>query len=191
MAEARVPRLRPCHDDLIVDICNDIEERAVPEYTHVTGTRQDVQHRHRFLPIDRLRDIFPIEIVRNVLNHSCDNCANHVSRVRTAQPSQYPAERILNSPEALSLFALLVLLKYPLLIGCFLIYYPDEKMPQPRYFSQQDLRDRQFKHLSNDTPKRQLLAEFQEKKWRFSVPSFVDGTFQIYEEEMLLPYLVR
>lgn len=191
MAHNPIRRLRQCRDDRIDDICDAIDQVSIPEYTRITGTKQEVEQRKRFFPTKSLREILNLEVVKSTLAHECDNCKNHLEGARAAQPSQYSPERILNTDAAVNLFALLILLKYPLLIGCFLSFYSDEALPEPRYFSQFDLRDRQFRHLQNDRSKHQLLTEFQEKKWRFSVPSLTDGSFQIYEEGTLLPYLVR
>jgi serine/threonine protein kinase len=69
-----------------------------------------------------------------------------------------------------------------------LISYDDRALPLPRHLSESDLLDRLFKHLP-DRSRRSLTAAFQERKWQFSAPAFEDGSFQVYEEGTILPYL--
>jgi hypothetical protein len=108
--------------------------------------------------------------------------ANH-----PAHPSQHP-EKVLETDATLNLFALLVLIRHPLLIGIFLTAYELTSLPLPRYFSEYDLNDRQFKHLPSRS-REQLAAAFQDQKWQFSVPIFTDGTFQSYQKGTILPFL--
>jgi hypothetical protein len=108
--------------------------------------------------------------------------ANH-----PVHPSKHP-EKVLETDASLNLFALLVLLRHPLLIGIFLTGYELTSLPLPRYFSEYDLNDRQFKHLPSRS-REQLASAFQDQKWQFSVPIFTDGTFQSYQKGTILPFL--
>lgn len=179
---------RECREDLIDEYFHKIDEAAVPEWTHINGTEEKVSARRKFYPIESLRKIFTIDDVKAILSHSCDNCPGHLSDNITAHPGQYPAESILKTDTTLVLFALLVQLRYPLLIGNFLISYDLNAIPLPRYITEFGLKDGQFKHLPYRS-KEQLADAFQERKWQFSVPSFTDGSFQTYEKGTILPYL--
>lgn len=179
---------RECRTDLIERYHDRIFEAAVPEWTQVSGRKEQVSLGRKFYPIEDLRKIFTLRDVKEILSHECQHCQRHLADNRTAHPSQYPPEKILKTDAAVSLFALLVLLRYPLLIGIFLASYDLDSLPLPRYFSLYDLKDRLFKHLPYNS-KEKLAAEFQEKKWQFSVPKFEDGSFQSYEDGTILPFL--
>jgi hypothetical protein len=135
-----------------------------------------------------LQHIFTIDDVVKILSHDCKHCQEHVANNEPARPSQYPPEKILQTDATLSLFALLVFLRYPLLIGTFIISFDSNSLPLPRYLSSYDLDDRYFSHLPQKS-RDQLVPAFQEHKWQFSVPTFADGSFQKYEEGTILPFL--
>jgi hypothetical protein len=176
------PPVRECHEALILGFGDEIAAVAVP------GGEKRIPKRRQFYPINSLRNIFGIEEIQKILDHKCENCPRHLPKNETAHPKHYSPDRILKTDAALSLFALLVSLRYPLLIGTFLMSYEDQALPLPRYFSEFDLQDRQFGHLPSRS-REQLASAFQERKWRFSVPTFSDGSFQAYEEGIILPYL--
>ena len=177
-----------CRDELIDEFIYKIEEVAVPELTHVSGKEARVPAREKFYPVESLRRIFSIDDIKTILNHPCTNCAKHLGDNIAAHPSQYPADTILRTNSTLGLFALLVLLRYPLLIGNFLVSYGVDSLPLPRYIYEFELRDVQFKHLPYRT-KDQLVDAFQDHKWQFSVPRFTDGSFQTFEKGTILPYI--
>lgn len=180
--------IRECNNNLILATNDKIEEVAVPDITHITGEEQDVTLRRKFFPTSSLREILTLEHVKLILNHDCTNCARHLQGNRPAEPDQFPPQRIIATDSAINLFALLIYLRYPLLVGCFLSSYEDNSLPSPRYFSQYVLKDRQFIHLPSKT-RDTVTQAFQDKKWNFSVPSFKDGSFQAYEEGTILPYI--
>jgi hypothetical protein len=180
--------IRECHDDLIHEFVDSVLEVAVPRWTHINGEREQVLPRRRFYPTEALRRIFTITNVRRILAHECDNCSMHLANIQTAHPSQYAAERILRTDATLNVFALLVILRHPLLVGIFLTTYDLTSLPLPRYFSPYDLNDRQFRHLPYRA-REQLASNFEEQKWQFSVPKFTDGTFESYQEGTILPYV--
>lgn len=178
---------RECRDDLIESFRNRVLEVAVPKTTHVNGRADLVEPRRKFYPVEELRKIFTINNVRQILSHQCTDCPKHLPASHPAHPSQYP-EKVLETDATLNLFALLVLLRHPLIIGIFLTAYELTSLPLPRYFSLYDLNDRQFKHLPSRS-REQLASAFQEQKWQFSVPTFTDGTFQSYQAGTILPFL--
>jgi hypothetical protein len=126
--------------------------------------------------------------VKSILFHDCKDCQQHLVNIKPAHPSQYKAEMILQTDATLSLFALLVFLRHPLLIGTFLISFDSKSLPLPRYLSTWDLMDRYFGHLPRKS-REQLVATFQQYKWQFSAPTFDDGSFQLYEQGTILPFL--
>ena len=153
--------------------------------------RKTLANGRDFFPTPALRDIFKPEQVKRILEHECDDCK---SLLRSIEPTAHPGPsfptRISRTDEALNLFALLVYIKYPLLIGTFLVSYETNNLPDPRYFTQYDLNNRYFKALPN-TQREQLIREFQDRKWQFSVPKlrFDDFSFLRFEEGTILPFL--
>jgi hypothetical protein len=183
-----IPSTRECPGALINQYKDRIYDCAVPQTTRATGRKTSVELRRRFYPIRDLRHIFTIDDVKAILNHDCELCQDHLTGNKPAHPSQYPAERILKTDASLSLFALLVSLRYPLLIGTFLISFGLDAVPFPQYLSTFDLMDRYFPHLPPRS-REQLVSNFQDQKWQFSVPTFDDATFRRYEVGTILPYL--
>jgi hypothetical protein len=179
---------RECHGDLINHYKDRIYDSAVPETTRASGKKAPVPLRRRFYPIKDLQRIFTIDDVKKILFHDCKDCQEHLVNNKPAHPSQYQPEKILKTDATLSLFALLVFLRHPLLIGTFLISFDSNSLPLPRYLSTYDLMDRYFSHLPQKS-REQLVSSFQEHKWQFSVPTFADGSFQSYEEGTILPFL--
>lgn len=180
--------IRECDDELVFLTREQIEEIAVPDTTHITGEEQAVQLRRKFFPTSALREILTLDIVKQILNHKCTKCVNHLQGNRPAESNQSTPERIIATDAGINLFGLLIYLRYPLLVGCFLSSYDDDSLPSPRYFSQFDLSDRHFKHLPT-RPRANITQAFQDKKWNFSVPSFNDDSFQAYEKGTILPYI--
>jgi hypothetical protein len=188
MPTQTVMNIRECHDEVIHEFVDKILEVAVPRWTHIRGEEESVMPRQQFFPTEALRKIFTISEVRKILSHECDNCSRHLADIHTAHPSQYSPDRILRTDAALNIFALLVVLHHPLLVGTFLTTYDPSSLPLPRYFSLYDLRDRQFNHLPYRA-REQLAAKFHDQKWQFSVPKFTDGAFESYQEGTILPYV--
>jgi len=179
---------RDCHGDLINLYRDRIYDSAVPDETRASGKREPVELRKKFYPIEVLRQIFAIDDVKTILFHNCKDCQEHLVDNKPAHPSQYDVGKILQTDATLSLFALLVFLRHPLLIGTFIISFDPNSLPLPRYLSTYDLMDRYFSHLPPRS-REQLVSAFQEYKWQFSVPTFTDGSFQRYEQGTILPFL--
>jgi hypothetical protein len=173
-------RLRPCEDQLVRRFADLIENKAVPNNPEFSPAK-------KFYPINSLREIFSNDQVQSILDHRCAVCKEHLSGDNAASLDRSSADRIMGSDEALSIFALLVWLECPLLIGGFLISH-DRSMPLPAHFSRRGLQDRIFAHLP-ERLREQAVVSFETYKWRFSAPAFEDGSFREYEEGTILPYL--
>lgn len=188
MAALGSSRLSECNDELIRSTYDRIRTTAQPE-----GPISPLHQ--KFFPTQSLKEILTLELVRQILNHhlvqpnGCRECKSHLKNRPAVEPGGKDAERIIRTDSSLNLFALLVFLRYPLLVGCFLSTYEDGRVPSPRFFTQYDLADRSFNHL----PQRQmqnLIEEFEDSKWQFSAPDFDnEGTFQIHPERTIMPYL--
>ncbi|OKL57877.1 hypothetical protein UA08_06715 [Talaromyces atroroseus] len=169
-----------CQDTKVRHFARRIEEVAVPNVPGVSSAK-------RFYPIISLREIFSNDEVQSILNHRCDECKKHLSGDNAASLDRSSADKIMRSDAALSLFALLICLGYPLLIGCFLTFY-GRSIREPRLYSQSDLRDTVFKFLP-ERLREEVTMWFQQWKWQFSPPSFEDGSYQLYQQGTILPYL--
>jgi len=196
MATSGPSRLPQCHHQLITTTSDRIREIAQPDepislHQNAYPSREPVSLHQQFFPTPSLKTIFTPDLVKQILVHGaqCPECETHLKKRPEVKPNAKDVERILKTDASLNLFALLVFLGYPLLIGCFLSTYAEGAIPSPRFFTRYDLSDRPFRHL----PVKQmqfLTAEFEDAKWRFSVPDFdQEGTFQNHPERTLMPYL--
>lgn len=122
---------RDCPRDLINHYRDLIYDSTVLENTYASGRKTPMPLRKKFFPIIDLQHIFTIDDVKKILFYECKDYQEHVANNKLAHPSQYRAEKILQTDMTLSLFALLVFLRHPLLIRTFIISFDSNSLPLP------------------------------------------------------------
>ena len=157
----------------------------------------------QFYPRDKIVTFLNREEVEKVLLCKCDSCKQHLSYLSQEGSNQSPRQYLDKiiplrdaAERAVSLFALMILLQYPLLIIPLLSRGYQDKTHVDNYPKDtHNTRDREVGRLKEyfgclgPDEAESLAKRFWETVFKFAVPTLSGKDFTIYHANTVLPFL--
>lgn len=185
----------PCPQEDVQLCINLMWQEAVPKKKYLNGRDKEpvlIEDGKKFVPKTKLGAIFTQEKIREILNHECRQCDQHLPREGLGEfwLNEDTPKRIVRSENNICLFALLVTLQVPRLIGVFLSSHMSSGIPMPSDMNTDNLRTIYFRSIKDETQRERFVERFVSKAHQFSVPSFTDRhSAVINDRNTILPYL--
>jgi len=169
-----------------------LKETRIAKLTEAGHVESDAEYEPKFFPADVIEVVLSRDAVKSVLGCLCDRCGEHANYL----PPSYERRTIYLDyvmSDALKLFALLVFMEHPALIGAFVRQRKGDHILDEN-LKRIDLKNTYLTEIESNSRLtaveiRNLLDSFLELCYQFSPPVFKGSWFEEWDPKTALPFI--